>query len=308
MDPVEKAAGGNSGSCMDDEPHQSLARWSNALCPIPIIPLRPPVLVSSSFPPLDTRILLYRTHTNHYHKHRELEAAAMAPHISSAPPSIPGRQLSNEEAADMKHLVASLLQRENQRFPGAQPVSFARKHLGELMQREYFMCEKTDGLRCLLLLHYSNNEAGDVCPATFLIDRKNNYYVVDPPIRVPYHGDPFRAEAFLYSTILDGELVIDLYPDGTRKLIFYAFDCLCVDEENMTEKPLDKRLYALKEKVMKPWHIFLTRSKTLMPLEPFQVKEKEQQQSYHISYILDQVMPKLKHGNDGLIFTCKDTK
>lgn len=232
----------------------------------------------------------------------------MAPHISSAPPAIPGRQLSNEESAELKHAVAGLLQRENLRFPGAQPVSFSRQHMSELQQREYFMCEKTDGLRCLLYLSYVQDESETFHPVTFLIDRKNNYYVVEPPIRVPYHQDPFHPEAFLYATILDGELVIDLYPDGTRKLIFYAFDCLCADGENMTEKPLDKRLYALKEKVMKPWHTFLTRNKALMPLEPFQVKEKEQQQSYHISYILDQVMPKLKHGNDGLIFTCKDTK
>ena len=231
------------------------------------------------------------------------------PHISSAPPSIPGYQLTQDEAAGLKHTVANLLQRENTRFPGAQPVSFARQHMSELQQREYFMCEKTDGLRCLLFLSYmENQETGAFEPATFLIDRKNNYYNVTPPIRVPYHGALFNPEAFLYSTIIDGELVVDLYPDGTTKLIFYAFDCLCVDAENMTDKPLDKRLWGLKEKVMKPWHTWLTQTKTLMPLEPFQVKEKEQQQSYHISYVLDQVMPKLKHGNDGLIFTCKGTR
>lgn len=241
--------------------------------------------------------------------HSQVTGLPTMPHISSAPPSIPGYQLTQDEAAGLKHTVTNLLQRENTRFPGAQPVSFARQHMSELQQREYFMCEKTDGLRCLLFLSYmENQETGAFEPATFLIDRKNNYYNVTPPIRVPYHGALFNPEAFLYGTIIDGELVVDLYPDGTTKLIFYAFDCLCVDAENMTDKPLDKRLWGLKEKVMKPWHTWLTQTKTLMPLEPFQVKEKEQQQSYHISYVLDQVMPKLKHGNDGLIFTCKGTR
>ncbi|KAJ4355851.1 Dcp1p-Dcp2p decapping enzyme complex alpha subunit [Didymosphaeria variabile] len=227
----------------------------------------------------------------------------MAAHTSSAPPSIPGYQLSNEDCVGLKHTVAELVHREgNTRFPGAQPVSFARQHLAELQQREYFMCEKTDGLRCLLFLHYTDTERGFE-PVTFLIDRKNNYYEVKPPIRVPYHGSPFQQEAFLYATILDGELVNDLYPDGTTKLIFYAFDCLAADSENFTDKPLSKRLWALKERVIKPWHTYLTQTKSLMPLEPFQVKEKEQQSSYHISYLFDQVMPKLKHGNDGLIFT-----
>ncbi|KAF1970730.1 mRNA capping enzyme, alpha subunit [Bimuria novae-zelandiae CBS 107.79] len=232
----------------------------------------------------------------------------MAPHVSSAPPSIPGYQLPHDEAEALKHEVASLLHRDNPRFPGAQPVSFARQHLSELQRREYLVCEKTDGLRCLLFLNFIESPDGAFEPVTFLIDRKNNYYDVRPPLRVPYHGALFTPEAFLYGTILDGELVNDLYPDGTRKLIFYVFDCLCVDSENMTDKPLDKRLGALKEKVMKPWHSFLTKNKQIMPLEPFQVKEKEQQHSYHISYLFEQVMPKLKHGNDGLIFTCKGTK
>lgn len=241
-------------------------------------------------------------------RYRHELAGTMVAHASSAPPSIPGHQLSNEDSIELKHIVAGLLHRDNNtRFPGAQPVSFARGHLGELKQREYFVCEKTDGLRCLLFLHYLESDRGFE-PVTFLIDRKNNYYEVKPPIRVPYHANPFQEEAFLYATVLDGELVNDLYPDGSTKLIFYAFDCLAADGENFTDKTLDKRLGALKERVIKPWHTYLTHHKALMPLEPFQVKEKEQQQSYYISHVFDNVMPRLKHGNDGLIFTCKDTK
>ena len=272
------------------------------------------LLVCLSPPPPRPLFLPNHTIRAPPHPHRKQRASPQVPdltmpHISSAPPSIPGYQLSNDEAHDLRRGVADLLQRDNIRFPGAQPVSFARQHMAELQHREYFMCEKTDGLRCLLYLSYGENpETNAFEPATFLIDRKNSYYNVTPPIRVPYHGAVFNGEAFLYGTILDGELVVDLYPDGSTKLVFYVFDCLCVDAENMTDKPLDKRLYALKEKVMKPWHTWLTQTKTLMPLEPFQVKEKEQQQSYHISYVFDQVMPKLKHGNDGLIFTCKGTR
>ena len=61
------------------------------------------------------------------------------------PPQIPGFQIPNDEAHSLKQTVAELLERENLRFPGAQPVSFAREHVTELQRNEYFMCEKTDG-------------------------------------------------------------------------------------------------------------------------------------------------------------------
>ncbi|PVH98404.1 mRNA capping enzyme, alpha subunit [Periconia macrospinosa] len=235
----------------------------------------------------------------------------MAAHVgSSAPPSIPGIQLGKEDSDELKKAVAGLLERDNLRFPGAQPVSFARQHLAELQHREYFLCEKTDGIRCLMYLTYRDTGIPDpaVEPVTILIDRKNNYYDTQTPIRFPYHGDFQNPQMFLYGTILDGELVNDQTPDGGRQLIFYIFDCLAVDETNMTTKTLDKRLGYMQERLIKPWKKYMAWSKTGPQQDPFLVKEKQFHSAYNIANLFDNVLPNLKHGNDGLIFTCKTTR
>lgn len=60
------------------------------------------------------------------------------------------------------------------RFPGSQPVSFLRKHLNLLLSEDYYVCEKSDGLRLLLFFpepHKYNR-------AAFLIDRESNVYEI----------------------------------------------------------------------------------------------------------------------------------
>ncbi|KAF2819364.1 mRNA capping enzyme, alpha subunit [Ophiobolus disseminans] len=222
------------------------------------------------------------------------------------PPPMPGFLIPNHEAGGLKDMVAGILHRDNPRFPGAQPISFAREHVAELQNQEYFMCEKTDGLRCLLFLFWQDIGAG-IEPATFLIDRKNNYYQVQPPLRIPYYKNPTNPEQFLFSTLLDGELVHDHYPnEAAPRLNFYIFDCLAVDGENVTGKMLDKRLGRFQEWVLKPYHKKLT-STPNPDLRPFALKEKKTYPAYSIRQMFDNVLPTLKHGNDGLIFTCKST-
>ncbi len=53
-------------------------------------------------------------------------------------PSIeaPGIKIDGDLLYNMRREVSSLLDRKNISFPGAQPVSFARRHLEELMKQE----------------------------------------------------------------------------------------------------------------------------------------------------------------------------
>lgn len=233
---------------------------------------------------------------------------------SSAPPTIPGHALSAQDAHPLKETVAQLLDRDNLRFPGAQPVSFAREHLAELTRQEYFMCEKTDGVRVLLFLYFAANDAtGDFDPVTFLIDRKNTYYQVHPPLRFPYYKFPNDADKFLFNTLLDGELVMDRYKDprtgeSRERLMFYAFDCLVIDGDKLTERTLDKRLGKMQGLIFQPYANWLQRHHGQPPAEqPFIVKEKKMYPPYSLREMFDNILPSLPHGNDGLVFTCKAT-
>lgn len=90
-------------------------------------------------------------------------------------------------------------------FPGGQPVSFTTTHLREVLPYEdYYVCEKSDGIR--YLLYFCSPPGG---PAAFLIDR--NYRVMDlGALELPRKD----GSGIHDDTLLDGELLIDIYPDG----------------------------------------------------------------------------------------------
>ncbi|EKG12117.1 mRNA capping enzyme [Macrophomina phaseolina MS6] len=215
-------------------------------------------------------------------------------------PEIPGLKAEKPLADQFRAEVAQLLGRKSLSFPGAQPVSFARKHLRELMEHDYYLCEKTDGIRCLL--YFTNDGPNEI---HYLIDRKNDYYYV-PNLHFPRPEDPTFTK-FHTGTIVDGELVYDQEADGL-KLRFLVFDCLALDGISQTERQLDKRLAYFKEMVMKPWdELFKKRHPEERVFLPFELVFKEMSFPYALSWMFNIKLPELKHGNDGLIFTCKET-
>lgn len=207
-----------------------------------------------------------------------------------------GRDLQREFQAE----VAELLGRKSRSFPGAQPVSFAAKHIQELKREDYYVCEKTDGLRYLMYLTQDGNR--DI---HYLIDRKNDYYYV-PGLHFPHHEDP-TFNRFHTDTILDGELVEDIYPDRPPVIKFLVFDCLVLDKNSLMQRPLDKRLAYCKTYVLKPYQAMLKQDPDIV--QPFVIEDKATEFSYALEKMFKEIIPKVKklHGNDGLIFTCKNT-
>lgn len=214
-------------------------------------------------------------------------------------PEIPGELVHPEYAENLRRLVAQLCNANSTKFPGSQPVSFAQQDLERLEREDFWVCEKSDGVRVLFFVH-SVKDSQDV----YLIDRHNQYRLING-FFFPHHENPLKP---LRTTILDGELVIDIDPRTKKETLrMLAFDCLVVDNQNVMSRPLDKRYGRLNEWFYKPFEKMIQEYPHMLQTLPFEIKIKNMQFSYGIEKVFNDDIPKLQHGNDGLIFTCSQT-
>ncbi|CDO73545.1 hypothetical protein BN946_scf185014.g15 [Trametes cinnabarina] len=187
------------------------------------------------------------------------------------------------------------------RFPGSQPVSFSASDLEKLEREDFWVAEKSDGVRVLLFVQADMNSTDQ---AVYLIDRHNSYRAVTG-LYFPHHQDPRRP---LNNSIVDGELVIDVDPSTKQeKLRFLAFDCLVVDNQNVMNRTLDKRYGRLQEWMYKPYQKMLRDHPHVAQTQPFDFKVKDVKFSYRVEDVFNIDIPRLQHGNDGLIYTCVST-
>lgn len=157
-------------------------------------------------------------------------------------------------------------------------------HLRVLENENYFVSEKADGTRYLLLCV---PEASVYMQRCFLIDRKYQFHFIP---NLLLHGPDRQLHQI---SLMDGELVSDQV-EGSSVFRFLVFDLLVEDEANVCQKPLTSRLGRLKAHFIDP----------LQPANdvPFTVELKHSEISYGLKRIVDSI-PHLKHGNDGLLFT-----
>ncbi|EJF66090.1 mRNA capping enzyme, alpha subunit [Dichomitus squalens LYAD-421 SS1] len=218
-------------------------------------------------------------------------------------PDLPGNPIPHRTDQELwlKRHVAFLCRLDNERFPGSQPVSFAAKDLDKLEAQDYWVAEKSDGVRVLLLVHTDMNTSDQMC---YLIDRHNTYREL-PGLFFPHHEDPRKP---LRDTIVDGELVVDVDPRTKQETLRYlAFDCLVVDNQNVMSRPLDKRYGRLQKWVWEPYRKMMRDHPHMALQQPFEFKVKDVKFSYHVEDVFNIDIPQLQHGNDGLIYTCVST-
>jgi len=100
-------------------------------------------------------------------------------------------------------------------FPGPQPISIERKHFKNLKSQPYLVCEKTDGVRHMLVCF----EAPDEKKICVLVNRA--FQLTFTTLTVPR------------DTILDGELMNGVY---------YVYDAVRIKGEDLRKKTLTERL------------------------------------------------------------------
>lgn len=115
-------------------------------------------------------------------------------------------------------------------------------------------------------------------------------------------------QGFHKDTLIDGELVRDLLPNGAYQPKYLVFDCMVLDGNSLMSRTLDKRLAYFKERVFEPYEQLLNAYPDEIPYMHFIVELKAMQFSYAIEMMFRQILPGLPHGNDGLIFTCRSTE
>lgn len=138
----------------------------------------------------------------------------------------------------------------------------------------------------------------------YLIDRKNDYYYVEG-LHFPLDNDK-TFQDFHRGTLIDGELVNDIIEQRTQ-LKYLVFDCLLLDHKSLMHRTLDKRLAYFRDKVYNPWTALYKKYPEEIQHLPFIVQFKKMELGYGIEMMFRQVLPNLPHGNDGLIFTCRNS-
>lgn len=214
-------------------------------------------------------------------------------------PTIPGTKAEGDLLLTFRREVSQILGRKSLGFPGAQPVSFAARHKLELQKQDYYVCEKSDGIRCLMYLTRDGPQE-----VTYLIDRKNDYYHV-PLLHFPISSE--QECEFHTGTLVDGELVNDTMSDGSIQLKYLVFDCLVLDGSSLMHRSLDKRLAYFRDKVFTPYLELYKKYPGEVRYLPFVVDFKNMEFGYGIEMMFREILPNLAHGNDGLIFTCKNS-
>lgn len=224
-------------------------------------------------------------------------------------PAIPGIEQPFNVKRDILNIIANIITSNDtsnisiiqnklyKQFLGSQPVSFTKNDISEkLFTQDYYVCEKTDGLRVLmfLIINPITNKQN-----IFFIDRENNFYLnEDINIVLPINGDVLHN-----GTLIDGELVVQQI-NKKYELRFLMFDLLTVNGKSVINKPTSSRLAHIGHDILKPLNELKMKKPELYSKFEFKFGMKKMEFSYNLVKIFKQIESKqIPHFSDGLIFT-----
>ena len=131
--------------------------------------------------------------------------------------------------------ATAILQKTRNIFPGCMPVNFSRHHIEEIQRSEenaYFLSEKTDGVRYLLVF---------TGKTVVLLDRKMRGKQPKSSIEEPFTDILHLVKP---GTVLDGEVVMNR---RFSRPVFIVFDVMASSGVPTLHLPFEQRLRHLKE-------------------------------------------------------------
>lgn len=212
-----------------------------------------------------------------------------------------GEPVPLEEAREYQDLCSwALLGKPDpgRRFPGSQPVSFARSNMNLLMQREYMVTWKADGTRYLLLA---------MCWGSYLIDRSFTVRRVD--LRFPRRD----GKAVHHGTLMDGEMVVDESADtGIKVRRYLIYDAMMLNQKSIISLPFKQRFQLIADEIVNPrykerdprhpMHSNVREIRYDYGMEPFAVRRKDFWPLEATRKVLKEMIPhQLTHEADGVI-------
>lgn len=137
------------------------------------------------------------------------------------------RVLEPDRTAFLRTLSSLSKSKDPFKFPGSNPCSLERADFPKLRQQPYFVCEKTNGVRFLVV--FCSHAGLDVC---CIVDRAMKVYVL--PVRA-------SPTAMFQGSILDCELA---YNKMDKQWQLLAFDAYVVSGVPVFHQPFSVRIKA----------------------------------------------------------------
>lgn len=167
------------------------------------------------------------------------------PHESD-PLTVPGLE---DVTGSYRDLVVDLNQKvlessNPSSFPGSLPYNMSRRSLSLLIDNEYYLTEKSDGIRYLLYVVATSHG-----PEAIFVDRSGSIYRAPGSKRLGYYLG--------VNTIVDGEIVFNR---SYRRPMFLIFDILAMEGKSYLSKPFNLRLHALNGSVNERIETYLTKN------------------------------------------------
>ena len=197
-----------------------------------------------------------------------------------------------EDEALLKFLtkkIMSLTGSSSKSFPIPQPLSFRRTVIKEIMNDDYLVALKSDGVRAMLLMTIFETE-----PISVLVDRKMKFSRVEV----------WAPRSYFDDSLFDAEIVVEKEND-----VLLVFDAYAIEGKSLLLHEYEKRIELFSNSISsnEDENYLIETNRFLIPSNTgLLVRAKCIQR---ISFVKESWQRRLMipHANDGLIFTRNST-